>query len=127
MTYLVFLAKIRYNLHKKYNMSFWREHVEKPILDVISKKRSKYWRKIRNQYVKQHPECAICGTTKSPEIHHIKDFSTYPELELETSNLITLCGKRCHFFFGHLLDWKSINPELIEDVEWMNQKIKNRR
>ena len=108
-------------------MSWFREHIEKPIIDVVKGKRSKHWRKTRKNHVFAHPECAACGTDNDPEVHHIKDFSTYPELELEPTNLITLCGKRCHILFGHLLSWKSINPTVVEDSTWFFKKVVHRR
>ncbi len=109
-------------------MGLVREHIVKGILEpFITRKRSKYWPKVRKMFVKKNPTCKCCGTKKSPEIHHIKDFSSFPLLELETTNLITLCGKRCHILFGHLKNWKSINPDIVEDAQWMLNKIKNRR
>lgn len=91
--------------------------------------RSKGWRKVRNEHVKAHPICAACGRTDGLEVHHIEDFSTKPELELDPNNLITLCDKamRCHLTFGHLGNWKSINPEVIKDSIWFLDKVINRR
>jgi len=109
-------------------MSIIREVLVKEVIEtIITKKRSPKWRKVRKAYIKKHPTCACCGTKKGIEVHHIKDFSNHPELELEESNLISLCGKRCHILFGHLKNWKSINPKIIEDAKWMLKKIKNRR
>ena len=89
--------------------------------------RSSGWTALRNKHVADNPACAACGSLKSPECHHIRDFSTHPELELDPDNLITLCGKRCHFFVGHLLDWRSINPDVVEISAWILEKIKQRR
>lgn len=98
-----------------------REHVVKRIM------RSSGWGRVRREHIKKHPACAACGTKKEPEVHHIKDFSTYPDLELEPTNLITLCGKRCHFLLGHLKSWRSINPTITDDAKWLIEKIRNRR
>lgn len=108
-------------------MSFIREFIEKPIIDRIKKKRSKYWRKVRKNFLKENPTCACCGRKKGLEIHHIKDFSTNPKLELDPNNLITLCGKTCHILFGHLRNWKSINPNIKLDAKRFLKKIQNRR
>ena len=89
--------------------------------------RSSGWGKVRKQHIKKNPTCAACGSKHDPEVHHIKDFSTYPELELDPDNLITLCGRRCHFLLGHLKDFKSINPTIVEDAAKLLEKIKNRR
>jgi hypothetical protein len=63
------------------------------------------------------------------EVHHIRDFCREPELELAPENLITLCGgaTRCHFVFGHLGNWQSINPCVVGDAEHFGNKIRNRR
>jgi len=104
-------------------MSFVREHIVKRFT------RSSGWRKVRKAYVKKFPFCASCGSTRKLEVHHIKDFSTNPELELEPNNLITLCraGTQCHLTFGHLGNWKSINPSVEEDSVWYLEKVKQRR
>ncbi len=102
-------------------MGFIREHIIKPLT------RSKSWRVARNHHIKNHNICAACGRTDGLEVHHIKDVSTYPELELKPDNLITLCSKSCHLLFGHLRSWKSINPNVEIDSLIMSEKIKNRR
>ena len=104
-------------------MSLFREHVVKR----FSKKRSPYWGRIRKAHVRAHPHCQCCGRKRGPEVHHIKDFSTHPGLELATNNLITLCRKRCHIMIGHLLNWKSINPEVEKDSGWFLKKVRTRR
>ena len=78
--------------------------------------------------------CCLCNTKQTAakgkevklEVHHIKDFSEHPELELDPDNLTTLCSK-CHFMLGHLKYWKSINPTVVADSRWFYNKIKNRR
>lgn len=102
-------------------MSLFREHIVKRL------KRSRGWSKVRKKYVRDNPYCECCGRTKRPEVHHVKDFSSFPELELEPSNLITLCAKRCHFMMGHLLDYKSINPHIVIDSQWFLKKVRSRR
>lgn len=102
-------------------MSLIREHIVKRL------RRSRGWSKLRKRFIRAHSYCAVCGRKKRLEVHHIEDFSTNPELELEWTNLITLCGKRCHLLFGHLMYWKSINPEVVDDAGWFLQKVYNRR
>ena len=89
--------------------------------------RSKHWYRTRKNYLKLFPTCAVCGRKKFLSVHHIKDFSTYPELELDVNNLITLCMKKCHLLFGHLNYWKSINPDVEKDAKIWKEKIKKRR
>jgi len=108
-------------------MAFFREQIKKGIIDVVRKKRSSDWRKVRKAFIKANNVCACCGREKGLEVHHIEDFSTSPHLELEWGNLITLCGKYCHFIFGHLMNWQSINPDIRKDAENFFEKKQNRR
>ena len=91
--------------------------------------RSRYWSKVRKIHLSRHNVCAICGKTKKLEVHHIDDFSSHPELELDPNNLITLCrgGMKCHRIFGHLGNWKYINPRITIDAYYWNKKIKQGR
>lgn len=95
----------------------------------LTKKRSSKWPTVRKNHLKRHCCCEVCGTRKNLEVHHIVPFHTNPELELHSSNLITLCecksfGVNCHLFFGHLGDYKSINPNVVKDVEMWREKLK---
>jgi hypothetical protein len=94
-------------------------------------KRSSKWASTRKHHLEKHGECALCGGTKKLEVHHIRPFHVHPELELEATNLITLCedkgnGVYCHLFFGHLGSFKSVNENLLEDLEIWKNKLKNR-
>jgi len=104
-------------------MSFCREYIFKPL------SRASGWSRVRREHLLRQPTCQVCGRTNHLEVHHIEDYSTIPELELEPSNLITLCGgaTKCHFTFGHLGSWHSINPDVVEDAQYFNEKIQNRR
>jgi hypothetical protein len=108
-------------------MSFVREQIVKGIIDVVRKKRSPKWRKVRKAYLKEHPCCEACGRKDGIEIHHVKDFSTNPELELDPDNLIALCSKTCHCLLGHLQHWASINPNIKIHAKLLLDEIKNRR
>lgn len=77
--------------------------------------RSPKWRKVRAEHIKNNPYCAACGRKDGLEVHHIVPYHINPDLELEPSNLITLCGKYCHFIFGHYMDWKSWNENVVRD------------
>lgn len=84
--------------------------------------RSSEWNRIRLNFIKENPFCAWCKSTKLLNVHHIKPFHTWPELELKKTNLITLCENplfNCHFVLGHLSNWKSYNP-LIEKLVYFN-------
>jgi len=73
--------------------------------------RSPQWAGVRKQFLKWNPTCAACGSKENLEVHHVKPFHLYRDLELSPDNLITLCenGGNCHLTFGHLKNWKSYN------------------
>lgn len=88
--------------------------------------RSPKWTSVRKEHLKINNYCIACGRDKKLEVHHIKPVHLFPELELDMSNLVTLCADPCHLVFGHLMNFKSWNREIIKDsTEYLN-KIKNR-
>lgn len=98
----------------------------------LGQQRSGAWRKVRAEHLKAHPKCEVCGGISKLEVHHIVPFHTQPELELEPSNLITLCENRaygniCHLWFGHLGDYSLINPKVASDVVTWRNKFKKAR
>jgi 5-methylcytosine-specific restriction endonuclease McrA len=88
--------------------------------------RSPKWANIRKQHLKNNPNCIACDKNKKVEVHHIKPVHTHPDLELEPSNLVTLCADPCHIIFGHLMDWKSWNSEVVKDSSVYLNKVKNK-
>jgi hypothetical protein len=91
-------------------------------------KRSPKWAKVRDQHLQKNPKCEVCGSKKFLNVHHIKPFNKHPELELESSNLITLCearkkGVNCHLWFGHLGNFKKINANVIIDCFTWKSKL----
>lgn len=87
--------------------------------------RSPKWKSIRTEHLKKYPSCMACGSTKNPEVHHIIPVHIDSDKELDPNNLITLCDKYCHFIFGHLMNWKSWNPDIISDSIAYKTKIQN--
>ena len=92
---------------------------------ILGAGRSNSWSRVRKNFLKLYDKCEVCGMTKHLEVHHKKSFASYPELELDHNNLITLC-RTCHFLFGHLRNWKSWNGTVKEDAKTMLEKIRNR-
>ena len=95
----------------------------------LTAKRSSSWPKIRKAFLIQNQCCAVCGKTRSLEVHHIIPFHVRPDLELELTNLIVLCEgvtTNCHLFFGHLNNYVSYNVAVREDALTWNHKIKTR-
>lgn len=89
-------------------------------------KRSKEWSKVRYAHLKKFPACQVCGKIQNVVPHHIKPFHLFPELELEESNLISLCessGMNCHITFGHLGNFRKYNNDVLIDVKIWNKKI----
>lgn len=59
--------------------------------------RSSYaWKKKRAEIQElYHNKCALCGSSENLQAHHIVPIAVLPELRLENSNIILLCG-HCH-------------------------------
>ncbi len=92
--------------------------------------RSSHWPAVRAAHLKRFPTCAACGAKDTLEVHHVKPFHLFPELELQDDNLITLCekpGHSCHFVFGHNYNWKCWNPEVREDAARQFARVKARK
>jgi len=83
-----------------------------------SKKRNPQWDNVRDEHVLNHPTCAACGSSKRLQVHHIQPFHLYPELELEPTNLITLCMdiSECHLSLGHGDNFRMFNPDILNDI-----------
>lgn len=82
------------------------------------KKRSSSWAKIRAQHLEDEPFCQWCGSTKDLQVHHVIPFDDNPALELDQTNLITLCekvGVGCHLLIGHHGNFKYHHPTVRED------------
>jgi hypothetical protein len=63
------------------------------------------------------------------QVHHILPFHLNPQLELDPSNLITLCmGKlECHLIIGHGGDYKDYNPSVVKHAELCRLKPLERK
>lgn len=88
--------------------------------------RSYKWSSVRKEHLKENNYCSACGRRNNLEVHHIEPVHKNPDKELDPDNLITLCSSHCHFVFGHLMDYKSWNVDVVKDCSSYMQKIKNR-
>lgn len=88
--------------------------------------RSPKWSSVRKQHLKNFPECAACGRKDKLEVHHKIPVHINPALELDPSNLLTLCDSPCHLVFGHLLNYKSYNTNVDNDCLQYRSKVKHR-
>lgn len=92
--------------------------------------RSGKWPRVRAAHLADHPACAACGSRKDPQVHHVQPYHLFPELELEPSNLITLCGPgghNCHLAYGHSMDYHAYNPHVREDAALQLRRIQQRK
>lgn len=90
--------------------------------------RSPRWPAVRDAHLKHYPGCAVCGERKNVTVHHVKPFHLFPDLELDATNLLTLCETRWHhLLFGHLLNWSAWNPDVRIDAVTWREKIARRR
>lgn len=101
------------------------QSAQAPEVGAVDHPRSSQWPSARRHHLEKHPACEACGKTSGwIEAHHIKPFHEHPELELEESNLITLCRDH-HFRVGHDPDgpdgpkppnWSDNNPNVRRDA-----------
>jgi len=78
--------------------------------------RNRNWFRVKNQFLSKYNYCANCLRTDNLIVHHIYPFHSYPNLELDPGNLITLCnhfGSNCHFVIGHNGNWNFFNTDLV--------------
>ena len=88
------------------------------------------WSTVRDAFLKEHAACAVCGFTKSLNVHHIRPFHADPARELDPANFITL-GEACpggnhHLYFGHLGHWESHNPLIVQDAAYYLHALRSR-
>lgn len=90
----------------------------------VAAPRASRWSKVAAAHIASNPRCALCGGTTGLIVHHIQPFHLYPELELESTNLVTLCegstkSLNCHLWFGHLGNFQLWNPRVTKDIrDW---------
>lgn len=114
------------NLFKKHTQSTKKNMIA--VLEALGLPRSYSWNKLRKEILKKNPKCAVCGSKKNLVPHHIIPFHKDPSKELDEKNIIVLCQNKsfnCHFFFGHLKNWKKYNDNIIEDAKIWNEKLNN--
>lgn len=102
--------------------------VKDALVGKPAKPRSPQWPAVEKAHLAREPVCQVCGGQHGLNVHHKKPFHLFPELELEPSNLITLCNaKRCHITFGHGGDFQAWNPGVVSDVMDAHRMIEQRK
>ena len=101
-----------------------------PLPDVFGAAvpRSGKWRKVRDDYFREHPQCAFAGCKcKGPfNVHHLVPFHLDPSKELDPDNLVTVCAggtddeghesPNHHLWVCHQGDFKDFNPRAKTDL-----------
>jgi hypothetical protein len=98
-------------------------------------KRSPHWASVRGHHLENNPACVACGRTERLQVHHIRPFHVFPELELDPANLMTLCemfvndgddtNDNHHLHLGHGGDFRNTNEKVLDDVnDYRLQKAK---
>lgn len=98
---------------------------DRAIRQTFQLDRSPAWPDVAKNFRIAHPYCAACGGTQQLNIHHKFPFHYVvlcqrPDLELDPRNLLTLCAYHdCehHVLLGHLDDYESYNPRVLEFVK----------
>lgn len=94
-------------------------------LTAMVQGRSAQWPAVEKAHRQREPLCQVCGTTKNIEVHHLKPFHFFPQLELDEWNLISLCREH-HLWWGHLGSWLSWNENCRQDAAIWREKIADR-
>lgn len=91
--------------------------------------RSSHWPATERLHKKMFPNCIVCGTTKSIQVHHIFPFHFCialgrPDLENDQRNLASVCEtsrlvktENHHLLIAHFDDFKSANIHLLKDAK----------
>ena len=98
------------------------------------RKRSSAWPEWSDRYMARHPFCAVTGRLiwrngkfiVEAALHHIVPFHLDPERELDETNVLPMTEAppfNAHLIVGHLGDWRSFNPEVVEDARKWREKI----
>lgn len=112
--------------------SDWIDHEDTERGVVGSSQRSSKWPTVRARFIatRGNDRCAVCGSVDDLNVHHVVPFHDDPSLELEPTNLITLCREH-HFHVGHDPDcdgperanWSKSNPNVRRDAERLRKKL----
>jgi len=106
---------------RSFGWRFWNDKQTDPSPSSVPQltERSSKWRFARSKFLADHDYCAWCGGKTNLQVHHIKPVHLFPELELITSNFVTLCEhpmRRCHLLRGHLGNWTNWNPNILNQI-----------
>lgn len=93
--------------------------------------RSSEWKKKRLDWIAKNSRCVCCLKRINLNVHHIKPFHLFPELELEDSNLITLCEGgpiNCHYLAGHCgISWTAYSQNVHNSIHVVRNLLETLR
>ena len=100
-----------------------------PVVESVSlAKRSPEWARKRDEFVAEHSVCACCGRRTNLNVHHVKPFHLFPDLELMDENLITLCEGgpiNCHYLAGHCgASWSAYSKNVHEQIRAISSLVR---
>lgn len=104
-------------------MSF---HFQKDLLNFKSQsiQGSYATSKAKKLHVKEFPECAVCGSTRDLEVHHVTPVHINPDLATNELNFITLCDSTnngCHRWFGHFGNFTKLYNIYVREYALCNR------
>lgn len=63
--------------------------------ELLKKRKSSEYKKWRKEVLGENAKCSTCLSIEDLNVHHIKEFSKFPELALDPKNALVLC-RICH-------------------------------
>lgn len=78
--------------------------------------RGSQWHKSRNEALRRAPFCAICGTTKRLQVHHIIPFRL--TRDNSQANLVPMCGKHHRMIETMLVETEAFGFDDAANVAW---------
>lgn len=86
--------------------------------------RSSKWNSVRKAHLLQYPKCCVSGLKTNLDVHHVKPYYLFPDLELDFDNLRTI-SRPYHFLIGHLCNWSRYNENFDEMILYIRKAIKS--
>jgi predicted DNA-binding protein YlxM (UPF0122 family) len=100
-------------INKGENNPYWKGGITPENIKVRRSREMCLWRKAVLE--RDNFTCQACSKKGGKlHVHHINNFSDFPELRVAIDNGITLC-KKCHKKFHHLYGVKNNTKEQLED------------
>ena len=84
------------------------------------------WPALVKRFKAEKRTCVVSGLKTTLEVHHLKPYHLFPELELEWDNL-RLIARPFHYLFGHFCNWTDYNPDFDLQVETYREWVAKHR